>query len=71
MLSSDVKRKREENGGAMDIYLEISVSIPPKTVPNAPPIGAPAAKVANAVERAREGGNARARIPSWKKNVVA
>lgn len=34
------------------------------SMPNAPPTGAPAAKVANAIERALDGGNACARIPS-------
>jgi len=40
------------------------VRTPPMIMPNAPPTGAPAAKVANASERALDGGKACARIPS-------
>lgn len=34
-------------------------------LPKAPPRGAPAAKVANAIDRAREGGNEWAKVPNW------
>ena len=45
-----------------------SVNTPPNAVPNTAPTGAPAEKVANAKDRAREGGNARARMPSYIKS---
>lgn len=41
------------------------VRMPPNCSPTAPPTGAPAENVANASERAREGGKAWARIPSY------
>jgi hypothetical protein len=40
------------------------VRMPPTIVPTTPPRGAPAEKVANAKDRARDGGKASARIPS-------
>lgn len=43
------------------------VSTPPTALPNAPPTGAPAANVENAIERIVEGGNVWARIPSCSK----
>lgn len=45
------------------VFLVNCTIIPPIAVPMAPPIGAPAANVANAMVRAREGGKACARIP--------
>lgn len=44
-------------------YVAYSVSTPPNTCPSAPPIGAPAENVANAVLRARDGGKEWANIP--------
>jgi hypothetical protein len=46
-------------------YAVTSVSRPPSAIPKAAPTGAPDANVANAIERACEGGNARARIPIY------
>ena len=48
-----------------------SVNTPPSAVPNTAPIGAPAEKVANARDRARDGGNACARMPSYIKSKEA
>ena len=44
-------------------YFVSSVNSPPKIIPRAPPIGAPAEKVAKAMDLIREGGNAWAKIP--------
>jgi len=46
-------------------YLVTCVRTLPRTVEKIAPIGAPAEKVANAMEREGPGGNALARIPSW------
>jgi hypothetical protein len=46
-------------------YAVSCVSKPPRTLPKAAPTGPPAEKVANAIERSREGGKAWARMPSW------
>ena len=48
-----------------------SVNTPPSADPNKAPIGAPAEKVANARDRAWDGGNACARIPSYIKSKEA
>ena len=48
-----------------------SVNTPPSAVPNTAPTGAPAEKVANAKDRARDGGNACARMPSYIKSNEA
>ena len=50
--------------------MESWVSTPPMIMPTAPPTGAPAEKVAKATERAREGGKACARMPSWGRGGV-
>ena len=42
-----------------------SVKAPPMVLPAPAPRAAPDENVANARERAREGGNACARIPTW------
>ena len=44
-----------------------SVNTPPSADPNTAPTGAPAEKVANARDRARDGGNACARMPTYIK----
>ena len=44
-----------------------SVNTPPNAVPNTAPTGAPAENVANARDRARDGGNECARMPSYIK----
>ena len=49
----------------MVTHLVTCVRTPPRTVEKIAPIGAPAEKVANAIEREGPGGNALARIPSW------
>ena len=41
------------------------------TSPVAEPKAEPDGKVANALDRAREGGNARTKMPSWKFNSAA
>ena len=46
-------------------YAVSCVRTPPTALPIAAPTGAPAAKVANAMERMGDGGNVCARIPSW------
>lgn len=46
-----------------ETYADNSVTTPPRIIPNAPPTGAPAEKVAKAKERALDGGNAWANIP--------
>jgi len=48
-----------------------SVNTPPSAVPNTAPTGAPAEKVANARDRARDGGNACARMPSYTQSKEA
>ena len=48
-----------------------SVNTPPSADPNTAPTGAPAEKVANARDRARDGGNACARMPSYIKSNEA
>ena len=45
-------------------YAVYSTSTPPTAVPKIAPTGAPAAKVAKAIERAREGGKECARMPN-------
>ena len=44
-----------------------SVRTPPMVSPRAAPTGAPAEKVANAMDRICEGGKVCARIPSWSR----
>ena len=49
------------------MYAVYCVRTPPTVDPMTPPRGAPAEKVANANDRARDGGKASARIPSYEK----
>ena len=44
--------------------------MPPKSEPKTAPMGAPAAKVANANALARDGGNEWAKIPSYDKIMI-
>ena len=46
-----------------------SVKRPPMVSPMAAPTGAPAEKVANAMERMGDGGKACAGIPSWMERI--
>jgi hypothetical protein len=48
-----------------------SVSTAPSAIPTAAPRGAPAENVANAAERARDGGNEWAKIPTYDNLVHA
>lgn len=50
-------------------YSVVWVSAPPTALPNAPPIGAPEANVANAIERIVEGGKVWAKMPSCGKHT--
>lgn len=50
-------------------YSVVWVSAPPTALPNAPPIGAPEANVANAIERIVEGGKVWAKMPSYAKHT--
>ena len=57
---------KTNNGSSKLIYLVNCVKMAPRHIPKNPPIGAPAAKVANPIERSLPvlRGNALARIPS-------